>query len=127
VKYKYLAIFSLSLLAFTILVWPGVFIYDHDAAQELVRINRFTGTRQYSTDDGWRTMRDLEVQARDRILADVRRSARQGKVSSAVWEENVLCVRDPMGSENNAFFGTSADTAAVEATFRGTPVKLTKL
>lgn len=62
-KRTIVAAFALIVL-FGLFIYPGLYIYQA-VGTDSIRINRFTGVKEYSTDNGWRTS--------DQMLSDVKR------------------------------------------------------
>jgi hypothetical protein len=111
------------LCAFGWLIYPGVYIVFREGDHDVVRVNRFTGVREYASDRGWKTQQQLvEDDVRQR-LSQYRESAFQGEISHAIWHGDRLTVMDKTGNSED-LYAEPQDKSEIMRAFEGTPVSL---
>lgn len=96
----WLALGTIGLFAW--FVFPGAYVYQKTDTGQVVRVNRFTGTQQFSSRYGWLSEDELnartqESQVQDeqafrRMVMHFSRQAAQGEVVSAAWSDGRLTV-----------------------------------
>ncbi len=79
--------------------WPGLWVYGQ-TSYDIYRVNRFTGTKEWPTDQGWKSDSQLVEKRRwaehERVQkreAKLREDALAGKIEFATLQENRLDVK----------------------------------
>lgn len=100
-------------------VWPGLWVYG-TTDRGMYRVNRFTGTRQDATDDGWLTTeqqleksRQARSEAISKEIAQLDALAKEQKVVSAHYDGSRLKILTNDAISPRIYYGPADDEEIV--------------
>jgi hypothetical protein len=107
------------------LVWPTPWVYG-TVGNEMLRVNRFTGTKQFSTDDGWLTTDEIGEKSKRRYarqfaakIADLEAKAKSHRIASASLRADETLRVNYIDGQFDLFYGGEAgEESAVVKTLK---------
>lgn len=90
-------------------IYPGRYIYRQIGTEDVVRVDRFTGVKAYSTGDGWRTEKEMLAEAVGETKKQIWEWLRAKKVTRWRTDQTTLYVTSTYGSTRSLAIDFSDD------------------
>lgn len=90
-------------------IYPGRYIYRQSGTEDVVRVDRMTGVKTYSTDAGWRTEKEMLAEAVGDTRKQIWEWLRAKKITRWRTDQTTLYVTSTYGSTRSLAIDFSDD------------------